>query len=339
MTKTAIFDYDNIIYKVGFATESRNVVVTHVPSGRSNVYKNISEFWGLKRNEIGGKLGEINTLRIEAGKRPFERNEFTHETVRESEPISKVLRTVKMMIKNACEAVGASDYRGYIGKGDSFRVERSTVLQYKGNRKDALRPLMKDEISEYILRYHNGILVEGMEADDWCIIDAYRDPNKVVIGVDKDAYGCAVQTFNPDHPEWGIINGDCFGELQLIEKPSKKDVKGYGRKFFYYQVCYGDGVDNYRSNSASDVKWGVVSAYNALKDAQNDREALEALKNVYLHLYPTPKEIIGWRGDTFEIDWMYMFNENWDLARMHRKEKGDDVRGTDVLKKFGLLED
>src|SRR5690606_33900593 len=98
-----VFDYDALIYKAGFATENRSIIVTHTPSGRKNTYKNITEFWGRKKNEIGGKLGEINESRVAAGKRPFEKEEFTHETVRYSEPLENVLHTVKHMINDIRE--------------------------------------------------------------------------------------------------------------------------------------------------------------------------------------------------------------------------------------------
>ena len=338
--KELVFDYDALIYKCGFATEHRQIEVTHIPSGRKRHYKNITEFWGRKKNEIEGKLGEINQARIEKGKSPFSKDEFEYSTIRYSEPIENVLHTVKHSIKNICEALGTDNYIGYIGKGDSFRLERSTILKYKGNREEALRPLMKDEITEYLVKHHNAKIVTGLEADDWCIIRAYKNPNKIVVAVDKDALGCAVNVYNPDHPEWGVINGDCFGELQLIEKENtsgiKKEVKGYGRKFFYYQVAYGDDVDYYRSNCASETSWGPVSAYNALDSTQNDREALQALVSIYQHLYPSPTKIIGWNGEEIAVDWKYVFNEVWDLARMRRHEH-DIVVGTDVLKKFKLL--
>ena len=44
----------------------------------------------------------------------------------------------------------------------------------------------------------------------------------------------------------------------------------------------------------------------------------------------------GWRGDEFEIDWKYVFNENWDMARMLRWE-GDFIVGTDVLERLEVI--
>ena len=46
----------------------------------------------------------------------------------------------------------------------------------------------------------------------------------------------------------------------------------------------------------------------------------------------------GWGGNEFEIDWKYVFNENWDMARMLRWE-GDLVVGTDVMEKLGVIND
>ena len=47
----------------------------------------------------------------------------------------------------------------------------------------------------------------------------------------------------------------------------------------------------------------------------------------------------GWRGDEFEIDWKYVFNENWDMAHMLRKPEGDYIVGTDVMRKMGVIND
>lgn len=331
----AIFDYDAIIYSAGFAGEKRTVEATHIPSGRKKIFKNQTEFFGAKKKEIGGWLGKLNEERIAKGQEPFVKEDFTLETIRVADPIANVLHTVKSMINKALAAAGADKYVGYIGKGDSFRVERSTIYKYKGNREDAPRPLLKDEIVEYLIARHNAELVELVEADDMCVMMSIEQgvDNTVAIAEDKDSLGCPIRTLNPNKLEQGIIDGRCFGELTINDK---RKVGGFGRKFFYFQVAYGDDVDNYRANSACDEDWGQVSAYNALNDATNDKEALQCLVNIYKHLYPEPKTIVGWRGDEIEVDWQYVFNENWDLARMLR-HPNDKVVGTDVLKKFGLI--
>lgn len=337
-----IFDYDAIIYEVGFATETRNVEVTRLETGAKRTFKNKTEFCGIKKNVIEGWLGARNEELLAEGSPTLTREDYSIETVRVASPISHTLRTVRQHIKNLCKAVGSTNYMGYIGKGQSFRVERSTLQEYKGGpRKEALRPLQKDEITAYIVRHHKGIVVEGLEADDWCVIKGIEVPNSVVVAVDKDAAGFPINVYNPNNPDWGVRDCNCFGELQLIEKVNgkgkiDKSIKGYGRKFFYFQLLNGDSVDYYKPSCFSDTDYGEMSAYEALEDCQTDLEAFRAIVNVYKSLYPSSKEIIGWRGDTIEIDWKYVANEIFDLARM-RRTPDDIIVFEDVLKKYGLI--
>jgi hypothetical protein len=43
----------------------------------------------------------------------------------------------------------------------------------------------------------------------------------------------------------------------------------------------------------------------------------------------------GWRGDEFEIDWKYVLNEQFQMARMLRFD-GDSIHVDDVLNKMGI---
>lgn len=112
-------------------------------------------------------------------------------------------------------------------------------------------------------------------------------------------------------------------------------MKGRGRMWLYQQVLNGDDADNYFANSACDMKWAEKSAYALLKDCKNDKEAIEALVKGYKTLYPQPKAITGWRGDTLDITWLTMLQENFTLAHMlrHKEDKVDVVA---TMKKLGV---
>jgi hypothetical protein len=117
-----------------------------------------------------------------------------------------------------------------------------------------------------------------------------------------------------------------LGELYL---DAKGEVRGHGRKFFYWQVMGEDASDNYAANSASDMIWGGKSAYKLLQPCQNDVECWQALVDGYRNLYPEKKIVKGWRGDDIEIDWLYMLQENVDLA--HMKRTVDDALNVSAL--------
>lgn len=325
MSKILVFDADYIKYKAASACEKRTIKVIHTPSGREKEFKNRTEFYG--RDKKSGWLGELNRKRTS----PFLLEEFEIIDVQTPEPVSNCLHTVKMMIDDVCKRLGTNKYYGYIGKGDSFRRDRSTILEYKGNRTDSLSPVLLPEVEEYLLRNHGMKTVVGLEADDWVVIDGYKSKDKIVVSTDKDANGCEITLFNPDKfttPE--KIRG--LGKLWINEKG---EVDGRGRLFLYYQIASGDPVDNYKANAASDIRWGPKSAYKALAGCTTDREAWLKLKEVFQYLYPEPKVITGWRGDKIEIDYLYVLQEMLTMARMWRTPE-DDVKVLDVFNKLSI---
>lgn len=324
-----VYDLDSVKYAVASVGEKRSIVVTHKTTGRTEEFNTRSEFWGRDRKHSGGWLADINKDRTS----PFLPDEFDIVDVQTPEAIENVLHSAKLTVERNVEASGADSVQYFMGKGESFRVARSTLLGYKQQRNYTLKPLYLDEVSDYLTRKFKAEVVTHYENDDRVVMETYRQPNKFVIALDKDTYSCPVKFFNVNRPQDGIVNCDCLGSLYLNDK---KEVKGKGRMHLYYQICSLDDSDNYKAHCFSDVYWGQKSAYEALKDAKNDKEALIAMRDIFQKLYPEPKEVIGWRGNTILIDWMYVMNEMWDMARMHRFEN-DIVIGTEVMNKMGII--
>ncbi len=336
----AIVDSDSIIYKSASIGEERYIDVKHTPSGRVQEFKNKTEFYGRGKFKNGGWLGDLNKDRESKGLSPFSIDEFEiKEGQRIKEELANVLHTTKMLISTPLEAIKADSMVCFVeGSAPLIRWGQSSLMEYKGNRKDTLRPLLKDEVTEYIMKHQNGVLCnDGLETDDWCIIEALRvkasGEQAVVVTIDKDVLGCEVLSYNPDKPELGIQNGDCFGNLYLDDKGK---VRGIGRMFKYLQITSGDPVDHYKANSHSEVKWAEKSAYLALKDVQNDRDAWKAMYDVFNTLYPESKTVTLWRGDEIEIDALYCFQEMFNMAHM-RRTPDDIIDIRQVLKKYKII--
>lgn len=325
--KIAVLDADLYKYGAASAGETRKVLVTHRASGKEMEVKNRTEFYGDWRNKAGGILAELNAKRDS----PFLWDEFDYTDIQIAEPVENVLHTVKMMIDGDLEASGAEQYIAYLGVGDSFRLERSTLLKYK-DRDDLIKPVLLQEVSDYIQTKYCAEVVTGIEADDAIVMECYRDPTKFAIIADKDAWGQPMNVWDRNRRERGIVDCNKFGSIFLDDKGY---VRGEGRLFLYWQVTYGDTTDNYKANCFSDVRWGEKSAYNALKNCQNDAEALMVVRDVYRTLYPEPKIVTGWRGDQIEIDWRYVSQEIWDMARMLRW-RGDNVDLIQLMQRYGI---
>jgi hypothetical protein len=320
----AIIDLDYVKYTCAAVGEKRTIVVTHKASGNTKEFANRTAFYG--RDKKSGWLGERNASRTS----PFSIDEFEIEDVQTPEPVENALYTAKNTIERAIALSGCKSYVGYLGQGDSFRREQSTILEYKGNRKELIKPIHLDALTEYLIGRWKAKVVTGLEADDWCVIDCH-DTDNILVGVDKDYFGCNVHYLNMNENK--IINCKTFGQLRLNDK---KKVKGFGRQFFYFQVASGDSIDNYKANSGCETKWGEKSAYDMLAGATNDGEAIQALVNVYKTLYPKPTEVEGWRKNIITVDWMYMLTENWNMARMFTSPNDKFYDQQDMLNLFEM---
>lgn len=323
--QTAIIDADFIKYMAAACGEKRSIIVTNIHTGEEYTFKTRTEFYGRGKGKNGGWLAEYNL----AKNLDLTFTDFDIKDVQTKLDFSNCTNVVDYQIRQGLAGIGTNKYKAFVGRGDSFRVERSTLLKYKGQRTTLLKPLYLTDVEEYLIEKYNAEIVTGIENDDRCVIECYKKPDNILLAAEKDFYSCPVKYYNAA-AKVGIINCDCFGKLALNDK---KEVKGYGRLHLYYQVCAGDKSDNYCANAASDVKWGEMSAYNALKDCKNDKEAWLAVEKVFKLLYPEPKQFTGWRGDTLHINWEYVMNECFDMARMWRFEN-DYVKASDVLNKM-----
>lgn len=326
---TAIIDLDYVKYACSAIGEKRSIIVTHKASGREKEFKTRTEFYGRNKAKSGGWLGEVNSKRDS----PFLLDEFDIVDLQTPEPVENALHSAKTQVENALAALGTKKYKAFLGKGDSFRVELSTLLKYKDNRVDMMRPLHLEAVTDYLERKFNAEIVELIEADDRCVMEAYNQPNNVVLGLDKDYFGQPVKFFNVNKMDEGVVDCNNLGKLWLNDKG---EVRGVGRVHLYWQICSNDTSDNYAANCFSDVRWAGKSAYKALVGCETDQEAWQKMKEVFIHLYPEKKLVQGWRGDEFEINWSYVLNECFNMARMLRFE-GDDVSAYDVMDKMGVI--
>lgn len=350
MTKL-LLDYDPLLYSAASVGEKKTIKVVHRQSGDEYEFDNRTAFWGHHKKKAGGYLALWNASK----ESPRQPEEFEIIDIQTPEPISNSIHILKTTIKGLTEALDVKSYYGYSGKGKVFREDVSTVLRYKGNRVNSLRPLHLDDLKDYLVKFHACEIVTEIEADDACSIDCYdawqkwkktkSDKDKLILSfVDKDYLQCAGHLYNTNEAD-GICSYDGFGWLGLNDKG---EVKGRGRLWLLQQVLDGDSSDNYFANSASELKWAAKSAYNLLKDAKTDKEAFQAVVDGYNTLYPAPKKIIGWRGYDekgvllpnhkdfeIEVDAMYMLQENFTLAKMLRW-RGDKTDVREVLDKLGV---
>lgn len=328
MSEIAILDLDMFLHHAANAAEKKSIIVKHKTTGWEKAFDTRTDFYGHWKKKEGGWLGDLNKSRTEDKRVSWE--QFDIIDIQTPEPLENALQIAKTMVNNALKASGAKSYKAFMGKGASFRVGRSTLLKYKGNREKLLTPVYKMEVAEYLERKFKAEIVSEIESDDACTMAAYKQPNKFVLAEDKDFWSQPNRVFNVGAPERGIVDCDKWGSLW---RDLKGKVRGEGRIHLLWQTASQDDSDNYKAHCFSNQPWGVVNAYEWLKDCKDDKEGFLKLKEIFDYLYPEAKEVTGWRGDKLTIDANYVMDEMFDMARMLRYI-GDEVVCSEVVAKY-----
>jgi hypothetical protein len=335
-----VMDYDYLCYQCAAISESRTISAFHAPTNKTFIFNTRSELWGKKKAKNEGWIAEINET---LGKEKYKPEDFVITDVQHEMPLEIAKKILDNKITSICQALDCYDYYGYLGGGENFRHKLATLLPYKGQREDLIKPIHLEALRLHAEKAHKARKIHHLdiESDDAISIDVYAgwlnwkqtksDKDKVVgIMCDKDSNGQCGWYYNPENGDAPRNNG-VFGGLWLNDKG---EVKGYGRMWWYFQCAYGDISDNYKSNSGCKVRWGEKAAYNALIECKTDKEAWQVLVGVFKHLYPKPTEIETFRGK-IKIDWLYVFQEMVHMAHM-RRDLEDILDVKYILTKLGV---
>lgn len=113
---------------------------------------------------------------------------------------------------------------------DNFRLE--VYPDYKGNRKELVRPIHLDAAKDYIEARHKALVWPRLEADDvQGILATSGGPDHyIVVSIDKDLKQIPGDHFNPKKPELGIFT---------VEPEA-------GLLWMWEQTLTGDPVDGYK---------------------------------------------------------------------------------------------
>lgn len=162
----------------------------------------------------------------------------------------------------------------------NFREALAKGKVYKGTRKQD-KPFHWINLTAYILSRSNIQVSSGCEADDEIGISHRSDPSSSIICTrDKDLrmvpgwhYGweCGKQ------PEFGPVEYDSLGKIELVRGKSGNKITGGGFMFFGSQLLTGDVVDNIGGLRGV----GPVKAYDLLSNCTSEREVFNSVKRHY----------------------------------------------------------
>lgn len=182
------------------------------------------------------------------------RTGFASEDVSEEICLGRVTKLVNEIVY---QDLKCDDYKAYItGKGN-YRNELAVTEPYKGNRKDAKRPVHYDAIRKHLQRL-GAELVEGSEADDAVATEATKTGGWIV-SIDKDLDQVAGWHYNfVKHEEYYVTEEE-------------------GLRNLFTQVLTGDRTDNIIGLKGI----GPKKAEKLLKDCKTEREYYDACLKAY----------------------------------------------------------
>jgi len=263
----ALIDGDIICYAAGFSVE-RPVYSIQVEGEDTyrvsfNTKKDLNEWISYN---VGPELD-------------FNEEDFTIVEGYELQPIANCLHIVNKMITSICKGSKADEYVVYLSGDDNFREQTAVTHKYKGNR-TAKKPEYYDKIREHLIKYHNGIVTQGIEADDAMGIGQWKDYQGAQelsqsMQWEKDICTTIICTIDKD---LDMIPGWHYNwkkdKLYWVEEEE-------GMLFFYQQLLTGDTIDNIIGLKGI----GPVKAKKILEGCDCELNGLRRIEMEYLKAY------------------------------------------------------
>lgn len=164
----------------------------------------------------------------------------------------------------------------------TFRYELAKTKPYKGTRKNP-KPFHFYNLLAYMnFNYDLVVARDGLEADDLICQTQYRKVSNpfydtIICSRDKDLRICPGWHYSWECGKQAAIGPVETDELGWLEFPEKKDVIGYGKAFFYYQMLVGDAADNIPGLP----KYGAAKARKLLADCKSEEDYFNTVKQLY----------------------------------------------------------
>ena len=250
--RVAIIDADPLVYRIGFACQK----TIHTKDGVD--FRNKTDM-----KEILGEDAEADSTRVEV------------------EDKSHAFHSVNLIIDTILEETSSSRYELYLTGEDNFRKELAVTAEYKGNRNKLHKPVLYDEIRNFLINRHNAIVIDGMEADDMCSIRHTQEKDCVICSTDKDLDMLPGLHYN-------------YAKARLYMVECKE-----GMLNFYSQILTGDTTDNIKGIYGI----GKKKAQALLAGCETEEDCFHVVMQAYNDHYGEEKGIER-LSETAALLWM-----------------------------------
>jgi len=266
---TVLVDADSLLYSVGFATQ-----------------KNIYKVW------VQGHQGDPSFVCTDKRwlNRILKDQDYELHKYLFVQPFFSASTTIDKIIEAYKKKFKTKNIRIYFTGKDNFRDNVATIQPYKGNRDSSNKPEHYEAIKAYMVRKHNGLIIDGQEADDEVSIQqTLSDQGKsVIVSIDKDLMMVEGYHYNP--------NKDALTKVTKLE----------GLRWFYEQLLQGDSTDNIPGIKGI----GKVTAKKLLENCTDVQELESVVMRNYMDYYREDAE--KYIVEVGQLLWMRLqYNQMW----------------------------
>lgn len=197
------------------------------------------------------------------------------------------------LIRRIVHQTEAKDYQCFLSGEDNFRYK--LYPEYKANRTGKPKPIHLESIREHIVRYHNGKVCNGWEADDELTMEhTARGETSILASIDKDLL---------QSPGW---------HFNFVKEAVTYVTPLDGLRAFYAQIIAGDGADNIPSFDGkvrNQVPQFIQRLIMPLYDMTDEEDMYQYVLGVYMDISD---------GSNHQIE--DVVNRNAALLYLMRKE-------------------
>jgi 5'-3' exonuclease len=204
-------------------------------------------------------------------------------------PKGIALARMRDTLTNIADKTRADASTIYLTASGKSNFRFALFPEYKANRKSP-KPLLYDQLREYLVSTHGANVVEGQEADDQIGIDSQLNKDCIICSIDKDL---------------DQIPGKHYNFVKDLHYEVTPEA---GLKFFYQQLLQGDMTDNISGIYGI----GPAKAVAALAKATTERHLFQVARSMYQKHYPEDWEKrLLLNGRLLKI--RQVENELWDM--------------------------
>lgn len=219
--------------------------------------------------------------------------------------------------------------------------------EYKSERSE-IKPVQLSDTKNYLVEQHNGDVVMDIEADDrleqlgFTGYNAYEETGKfshVVVSMDKDSLSTPSLLFNlyRDNGEFKqpyiILIDKSIGDLWVVEKSKKKEIKGWGSFWLAYQMLMGDKTDSIRPYQDFGIKFGDMKCYDLIRGCTTQAELFLTVKKQFHTWFPEGVKFTSWTGAHIEKTTDEWIETIFQLVYMKRWEN-DNTTFESMLQEY-----